>query len=299
MRKTFYSNFETAVGNTPIFYWGKYKEAEIFIKLEGENPTGSLKDRTAKFIIEDIKERNLSNNKKILLDTSSGSFGCALSYFGMLSNYPVKVIVNSKASEATILFMEMCGAKVVRYGNITKHGYEHCLELVKKEPNQFIFTDQLNNWNSPKAHYSGTGPEIISDIPEAIAIVASMGSGATLLGISRYLKKTKHNTMVFASIAKPGRKITGTYSDGDYLSPFIKELKEQNYIKNSYPIGYNEAVESARKLIKKGFMVGPQTGGVFLATIKAIEEYNLKGKVVAISGDSGWKNMDKLSENLK
>ncbi len=291
-----FENFFETVGKTPIVKFDKYKGAEIFIKLEGNNPSGSLKDRSAKAIILDkIKNKELIKGKTIL-DASSGSFACSIAYFGKILGFPVTVVANSKITESNKSFLKIMGANIIYQGNATIEGNKYCTELINKDSNKYCFLDQLNNWNSPKAHYNTTAPEILKDIPNICAVATSMGSGATLWGLSKYLKKHKSDIKIITSYAKKGSKIAGTFLEGtDYKSPFIKEIWKNNWIDHIGYVNFEEALKSAQYLAQKGFFVGPQTGGVLVAMYEAIDKLNIQGKVLIISGDSGWKNLHKLA----
>ncbi len=289
-----YNNILDRIGNTPIVQFDTYRDAEIFLKLEGFNPTGSLKDRSALSIVRKLESQDKLTGKT-LLDASSGSFACALAYIGKIMDIPVTVVVNSKISKNNLAFLEIFGAKIIRHGDVTGDGYEYCLDLVKKHPSKYAFTDQLNNWASPEAHYTTTGPEILEDMLDVDFVVASMGSGSTLNGVGRYLRDHGSNAKMITAVAKPGKKIAGTYSKGpDYISPFMEQLWKENMLFYESPVSYTEAIERCLELRQKGIFVGPQGGGVLQAAMVAIDENNLNGKFVLIMGDSGFKNLDKL-----
>ncbi len=290
-------NFFDMVGNTPIVYFGKYKNSDIYIKLEGYNPTGSLKDRSAVAILNDFHEKGILEGRTII-DASSGSFGCAIAYFGMLMKVPVMVVSNAKLTATNKIFIELTGANLVLHGAVTGESNQYVKNLVNENPEEYAFCDQLNNWASPHAHYEGTGPEILRDLPEVNAIVASMGSGATLWGVGKYFKENNPEVKICASVAKPGTTIAGTFKeDKDYLSPFIQEIREKGYVDFYSAISADEAFQNASKIFQeKGFFVGPQTGGVFQAAMSLIDKDAISGNVLLISGDMGWKNLEKLSE---
>lgn len=286
------------IGNTPLVYWGEYRNATIWVKDEGRNLTGAIKDRTAKAIVADLKKQGKLTPDKILLDASSGSYACALSQQGKIHGIPVTVVVNKKISATNVAFLEEIGVNVIRFGNVTGDGYRRCVELVKEDPDTYLFTDQLNNPVAVQAHYEGTAPEIIADMPDVSAIVVSIGSGATALGIGRYLRDKGHAVQLFGSVGKEGDvgKLAGTYrEDNDYRSPFIQELVADNYIVQ-IPVDYREAMHAVWKhFVPRGVNVGPQGGGVFLAACTAIDEYDISGNVVLVAGDSILKNMDRYA----
>jgi len=295
--KKIFKNHQERVGSTPIVRWGMHKDAEIFLKLEGTNPTGSLKDRSALAIIKEKLKIGELKEGMLLLDASSGSFACSMAYFGNRFGFPSTVVVNKKLTKINEMFLRGQEAEIIHHGDVTGDGYKHCLGLVQESPGKYCFLDQLNNWASPQAHYDSTAPEILEVMPDVDFIAASMGSGATLYGVSTFMKKQKPEVKIIASNGKPGgKKIAGTFVEGpDYITPFIKSLREEGLVDFIGYASYEQAIDRVKQdLITKGFNVGPQTGGVFEATIQAIDQLNLSGKMVIISGDHSWKNMDKL-----
>ncbi|MFA6159991.1 MAG: pyridoxal-phosphate dependent enzyme [Parcubacteria group bacterium] len=294
--KNVFKNHQERVGNTPIVKWGMYKDTEIFLKLEGANPTGSLKDRSALAIIRNKLETGELKKGMRLLDASSGSFACSMAYFGNRFGFKSVVVVNKKLTRINGMFLLGQEAEVIHYGEVTGDGYNRCLEMVRDSPDKYCFLDQLNNWVSPSAHFETTGPEILGAMPDVDFIAASMGSGATLYGVSTFMNKKKPEVKIIASNGKPGKKIAGTFVDGpDYVSPFIMALREERLVDFVGLVSYEEALGHVKAdLIREGFNVGLQTGGVFEASIQAIDDLGLSGKLVIISGDHSWKNMDKF-----
>lgn len=299
--KFFYSNLDR-LGNTPIvkIEYESYKDGELFMKLEGENPTGSIKDRPALSIIRHEISVGRLHKGKTIIDASSGSYGCAISYFGKILGYPVKVISGSKLTEDKKNFIEYFGAELILKGNYTIEGNIYCKELYEKEPDKYCFLDQLHNWKNPESHFNTTGPEILSSIPDLEAVVFSLGSGGTLNGIAKYIKSIKPNIKFIGVTAASGTKIpgTGSFVDGDYITPFIKEIHDLRLMDYTAEIDMNSALEGVKYLRNQGFFVGVQTGAVFEGMMRGISKLKISGKVLMISGDAGWKNMDKLI-NLK
>jgi cysteine synthase len=280
------------VGNTPAIYIGQYGSANLYAKLEGQNPTGSLKDRTAFAIIESISK---TIKKRTLLDASSGSFACSLSYFGRITKIPVTVVVNSKISNDNLAFLKTQGTNIIKYGNVTGESREYCKNLIKKNPDKWLFTDQLTNPIAPKIHDETTAKEILKDFPDVKLIVGSKGSGATLCGIVRHVARLKSNILIVGSIGIPGdiKKIAGTFVNGaDFVSPFIKELSESKYYTGDISVTYTNAMKHS---IKLPVLVGPQGGGVYEATLKAIKKFNVSGDVVMVMGDSLLKNVSRFN----
>jgi cysteine synthase len=281
------------IGNTPVVFLEKYKGAEIWLKLEGYNLTGSLKDRTAQRLVSELeKSKKLARGMRIL-GPSSGSFAVALAMQACLHGYDATVVVNSKISGGNLKILERLGTEIIRYGKVSRESMEYCEQLMREHPGMYAYADQLNDPAAVQAHYDTTAPEILRDMPTVSAVVASMGSGATLLGVSSFFRDNgKSNIKVIASIAVPGdrKKITGTYSPGvDYETPFIKTLHSEKLLAVEIPVLFDTSKKFLMELAKRGFFVGQQTGGVYDAARQAIDTLNLSGPIVLISGDTGFK----------
>ena len=288
------------VGQTPIISldFGTSRDVRIHFKMEGFNPTGSIKDRAAFYIIrEKIKSGELTKDKKIL-DASSGSFACAMAYFGKILGYQVVTVTGDKMTTDKLNFVNYFGGNNIKFnGKFTIDSNRYCSEkLISEYPNEYCFLDQLHNWNNPLAHYETTGPEILNSLPNLQAVAFSIGSGGTLCGLSEYIKEKKEEVKIIGVTADKGTKIPGTaaFLDGEYETPFIKKIFNNNWLDFMPNVSYDDASYQTLQLRDKGLYVGIQTGAVFQGMLDAIEELNLSGDILIISGDAGWKNSDKL-----
>ncbi|MEW5926795.1 MAG: cysteine synthase family protein [Gemmatimonadota bacterium] len=271
--------------------------ARMYVKLEGCNPTGSVKDRGGLRMIQEAVAAGTLRPGMTLLDASSGNMACALAYFGRVMGYPTRVVVSSKLTEDKRSFLRFYRAAIHQVGDFTIDGNRWCRELVEREGAEcYHFFDQLHNWANPRAHYEGTGPEILADFPEVGMVVGSLGSGGTLYGTGKYLKEKRPGVKVVAVESAPGTRIpgTGSFADGDYVTPFIRKGREDGIFDLTVRIHEGDAVRRTLELRDQGVFCGLQTGGVFHAAQHAARELGVEGEVVFISGDSGWKNVDKL-----
>jgi len=289
-----------SVGRTPCIRYRPPEEARarFWVKLEGFNPTGSVKDRGCIYIVRSAIERGLIKQGMTLLDASSGNMACALAYFGAVLGYPVTVVCSSKLTNDKAAFIKYYGARMEKVGDFTIEGNTYCREvLAPAEPGRYAFLDQLHNWDNPRAHYETTGPEIIADLPRVQAVAGSLGSGGTMNGVARYIKEHHPAARIITAEAAPGTKIpgTGAFSDGDFVTPFIDQLRERNLVDSWQKVGLQEAQDRTKSLAKQGLFCGIQTGAVMEAAIHAATEMKLDGDILIISGDSGWKNTDKLA----
>ena len=254
------------VGNTPMV---KYKlpnntALKVFIKLEGNNPSGSVKDRAALQILnKKIKTGELKKGKEIL-DASSGSFACSLALFGKILNYPTTVVTGSKLTKEKAWYIDYFGAKRISHGDTTIEGTAYCKKLIENNPDKYCFFDQLHNNENMNAHYLHTGPEILKDVPNIDFLVASVGSGGTIVGIGKYLKEKNSEIKIIAVVSASGTKIpgTGAFVDGDYETPTIKYAKEAGMFDYIVEVTAKKTQEQVRLLRDDGIFVGLSTGAV-------------------------------------
>lgn len=287
------------VGNTPVIRYvsDEVPNAQIWIKLEGTNPTGSVKDRACVYIIRGVESRGELRPGMTLLDASSGNMACSMAYFGRILGYKVAVVCNSKLTKDKAAFMEYFGAKLYVVGDYTIQGNRYCREvLFPKDPQKYCFLDQLHNWDNPKAHVETTGPEIARQFPDMRAVVGSLGSGGLMNGVGRFIKQNMPNSLVICVEAASGTKLPGTsaFVDGDYVTPFIEQGMNEKFFDSRIQVSANDARRRTAELAAQGVFCGFQTGGVLHAAILSIKTYGIEGDVVAISGDTGWKNMSVL-----
>ncbi len=272
-------------------------DARLHVKLEGWNPTGSVKDRAGLRMIREALDSGALRPGMTLLDASSGNMACALAYFGRILGYPTTLVVSSKLTQDKRNFLRYYGAAIHQVGDFTIEGNRFCREMVEREEaGRYCFFDQLHNWANPRAHYEGTGPEILAAFPDVEVVVGSLGSGGTLYGTALYLKEQRPGIRVVAVQSAPGTKIpgTGSFDDGDYVTPFIRKGFDDGIFDRVVKIAEADAVRGTLELRDQGIFGGLQTGGVFHAAEETALDLGAAGDVVFISGDSGWKNIDKL-----
>jgi [CysO sulfur-carrier protein]-thiocarboxylate-dependent cysteine synthase len=205
-------NIRELVGNTPHVRvpLGQEDGVRLWIKLEGNNPTGSIKDRACVWLLQDALDSGRLTPGKILLDASSGNMACAIAYYGKLLGYSATVVANSKLTQEKKEFIDLFGASLHLVGDFTIQGNRFCAELAEKEPERYCFLDQLHNWSNPRAHIETTGPEITADFPEVALVVGSLGSGGSLLGVAQHLKSMARGVQVAAVQSATGTKLPGT-----------------------------------------------------------------------------------------
>lgn len=288
------------VGSTPHLpiRYADPPHATFHLKLEGQNPTGSVKDRAGLWMIREAITPAVVEAGPTLLDASSGNMACALVYFGALVGLPATMVVSSKLTKEKRSFLEHFGATLIEIGSTTIEGNRHCRELADgPERDRYLFLDQLHNWSNPQAHYDGTGPEIYRAFPHLRMLVGSLGSGGTLLGTARYLKERIPDLVVVATESAAGTRMPGVggFDEGDYITPFIQAGLDER----SFDVRFKATLaDSARELLAQrgqGVFGGLQTGAVLCAARETARTREIAGDVVVISGDSGWKNVESLA----
>src|SRR5205085_9339712 len=294
-----YRDITSMVGQTPHLRLRSTETpgAQIHVKLEGYNPTGSVKDRACLNMMRMLEREGKLKVPLTLLDASSGNFACAVALFAKLFGFPATVIVNSKITADKRNFLQYFGAEVIQVGDFTIEGNRYCREvLLAREPDKYLFLDQLHNWSNPQAYYESIGPEILDDFPDVAIVVGSLGSGGTMNGAGRFLKEEKPRTRIVAVEAARGTKLpgTGSFDEGDYVTPFIQSARDEGVFDHVVKVTEQDAVRRTAQLREQGVFCGLQTGGVLHAAITAVNEFKIEGDVVIVSGDTGWKNMDKL-----
>jgi cysteine synthase len=268
----------------------------MYLKLEGYNPTGSIKDRACTFMLRAMREEGKLLPGMTLLDASSGNFACALAFYGKMAGYRSAVAVSSKLTAAKREFLLYLGATIHPVGDFTIQGNDFCRSLAEHHPDEYCFLDQLHNWNNPRAHLESTGPEILAAFPDVGMVVGSLGSGGTMMGVSQFLKATAPHVSIVVVECAPGNRIpgTGSFQEGDWITPFIRKGYDEAYFDACVRVTEADAAHSTRFLLQQGFFCGLQTGGVVHAAVSYTASHRIEGSVVILSGDTGWKNLDKL-----
>lgn len=294
------TDVRSLVGNTPLVRFRSDADPQVrfWVKLEGTNPSGSIKDRACVYNLMDVLDRGLLRPGATILDASSGNMACALAYFGRVLGHRVTVVCGAKLTASKASFIEYYGAALIRHGEITLEGNQLCRQMVTEDPNEYCFLDQLHNWANPRASYETLGPEILAEAPSVAAVVGSLGSGGSMLGACTYLKEQRPSVLTVAVEAAKGTKLPGTagLDDGDYVTPFIARAQEQQLYDVRFKTSIDPAKLYTRLAADQGIFAGWQTGGVIHAAVTVARERGLAGDVVVVSGDAGWKNLDKLTQ---
>src|ERR671937_1360540 len=218
-----YADIVAAVGNTPLVELPRLAPKEgvrIFAKLEGRNPTGSVKDRVAKAMIEAAEEEGAIAPGQTVLEPTSGNTGISLGLVCGRKGYPLKVVMPENVTEERTQLLRMYGAEIV-YSEGAKGSngaVELALEMAGADTSYYM-PYQYGNEANPRAHYDGTGPEILEELDEVTAFVAGLGTGGTLMGVGRRLKEHDPETKIVAAEPMQGELVQGLRSLEDGFIP--------------------------------------------------------------------------------
>ncbi len=279
-----------AIGNTPLVELPRMspkKGIRIFAKLEGVNPTGSLKDRIAKYMVEQAERSGELTPGQTILEPTSGNTGIALAMIGRRKGYKVKVVIPENATPERRQLLEIFGAELI-YSDGTK-GSNGAIELAQKlaaaDPTLYM-PFQYGNPANPLAHYETTGVEILNDIPDVDVLVAGLGTGGTLMGVGRRLKEHNPKTKIIAVEPNPGDLVQGLRSlDEGFVPPIL----DTSLLDGKIMVDSRCAFAATKDLTnKEGIFAGVSSGAVVHVAIRTAHRME-KGNIVVVLCDAGWK----------
>jgi len=285
-----YESIVDAIGHTPLVgiqSLSPNPDVRLFAKLEGANPTGSVKDRIADALIDDLEARGLLGPGKILLESTSGNTGIALAMVARRRGYPVTLVMADNVSPERRQLVELYGVTIVDSpGELGSNGAIAKARELAASDSRYALADQYGNEVNSKAHEASTGPEILADCPEIDVFVAGLGTSGTLMGISRYLRRAKPGVRVIAAEPLPAAGVQGLRSLDD---GFVPEIFDPSLLDGKYLISNREAVVGVRELLsREGIFAGLSSGAIVVAARRVAREMQ-SGTIVALLPDGGWK----------
>jgi [CysO sulfur-carrier protein]-thiocarboxylate-dependent cysteine synthase len=274
------------IGETPLVALERISPPgrTIYAKLEGQNPTGSIKDRVA---LKMVDEADLPPGAE-LLEPTSGNTGISLALVAKLRGLTLTCVMPANATPERRALLALYGATIVESpGELGSNGaVRMAQELAAAEP-RYTMLFQYANEANPRAHYDGTGAEIARDLPRVDALVAGLGTGGTLMGTGRRLRESFPDIQVVAAEPLPGDPVMGLRSlDDGYVPPVldISKLDRKLLVSNS------EAAAAARALLEReGIFAGVSSGAVVHVARRIAEELDEGAVVVCVLADGGWK----------
>ncbi|MGH2994010.1 MAG: PLP-dependent cysteine synthase family protein [Solirubrobacterales bacterium] len=285
-----FSNLVEAIGYTPLVELPRLSPkpgVRIYAKLEGRNPTGSVKDRIAKAMVEDAEGQGLISPGQTLLEPTSGNTGIALAMVSRRKGYPLKVVLPDNVTEERIQLLRMYGAEIVfSEGAKGSNGaVEKALDMAERDASYYM-PYQYGNDANPKAHYEGTAPEILEELDEVAAFVAGLGTGGTLMGVGRRLKEHDPETQIVAAEPMQGEDVFGLRSLDDGFIPPILDL---SLLDRKIMVANRDAIVWTQRLLhEEGVFAGVSSGAIAMVAVRIAEELD-DGNVVFLIPDDGWK----------
>jgi [CysO sulfur-carrier protein]-thiocarboxylate-dependent cysteine synthase len=277
------------IGNTPLVELKRLTpnpNVRVWAKLEGQNPTGSVKDRVALSMIEDAERRGVLTREKIILEPTSGNTGIGLAMIGRYKGYRVKVVMPTNVSAERRQLLELYGAEIVDSpGEEGSNGAIRVARRLAEDPRYFM-PYQYGNEANPRAHYDGTAEEIIRDLPEVSAFVGGLGTGGTLVGTGRRLKEHNPAVKIVAVEPEQGDLVQGLRSLAD---GFIPPILDQTVLDGKLLVSSADSIRGLQALAKEeGIFAGISSGAVLHGCQRVARQLE-RGDVVGLLPDGGWK----------
>jgi cysteine synthase B len=279
-----------AIGHTPLVAIPRMSpnpRVRLYAKLEMYNPTGSVKDRAAKYLVEDLERRGLLHPDSIILEPTSGNTGIALAMIGRRKGYRVALVMPDNVTMERRQVAALFGAEIIDSpGSLGSNGAIALAKSLCERDPRFVMPYQYGNPANPLAHYETTGPEILADCPEIDVFVAGLGTSGTLMGTGRYLKERRPGVRIVAAEPLPGENVQGLRS---LEEGFVPEILDPAVLDAKYLVSNRDAVAALRDLVfKEGVFAGPSCGAVLVAAAREASRMD-GGTIVALLPDGGWK----------
>jgi [CysO sulfur-carrier protein]-thiocarboxylate-dependent cysteine synthase len=282
------------IGNTPMIDVSNLSPnpaVRIIAKLESQNPFGSVKDRIAKGMIEQAEKDGTLQPGQTIIEPSSGNTGIAMAAIAQLKGYPIKILMPTSVSIERRQMLEVFGAELILTpGEEGSNGAVRRAQEMAAEHPEWCFLYQYGNDANPRAHYEGTGPEILRDCPEITHFVAGLGTSGTLMGTGSYLKEHKPGVKVIAIEPPLGERVEGlrNLEDG-YIPPVFDLWHGQDLLDRKRVVRPRESLEWTRRLVAEcGVFAGISSGAALAGAAKVAGEID-EGVIVFIVCDGGWK----------
>jgi cysteine synthase len=278
------------IGSTPLVeltHLSPKPSVQLFAKLEGQNPTGSIKDRVAKGMIDAAEASGELQPGRRLLEPTSGNTGISLALIAKLRGYPLTCVMPENVTEERRRLLRLYGAEII--GSPGDEGSNGAVRLaldLAARDTSFFMPFQYANQANPLAHYEGTGAEIAAVLDRVDAFVAGLGTGGTLMGAGERLRETFPEIVVAAAEPLPGDAVMGLRSLADgYVPPILDVTK----LDRKLLVSNKESIAGLRLLLdREGIFGGVSSGAVIHAARRVASELD-EGVVVCVLADGGWK----------
>jgi [CysO sulfur-carrier protein]-thiocarboxylate-dependent cysteine synthase len=278
------------IGDTPLVELTRLapnSSVQIYAKLEGTNPTGSIKDRVALAMIEAAEASGELEPGRQLIEPTSGNTGISLAMVARLKGYPLMCVMPANATEERRRLLRIYGAEIVDSPpeEGSNGAVRLALELAERDPRLFM-PFQYGNEANPRAHYEGTGTEIVEALDRVDVLVAGLGTGGTLMGVGERLRETFPEVVVAAAEPLPGDPVMGLRSLADGYVPPILDVSK---LDRKLLVSNEESLQGVRALVdQEAIFAGVSSGAVVHVARRLAAELD-EGVVVCVLADGGWK----------
>lgn len=278
------------IGNTPlvgIHQLSPNPGVRIWAKLEGQNPTGSVKDRIARAMIQIAEESGALSQDKVLLEPTSGNTGISLAFFARRKGYRLVCVMPETAPLERRQMIQAYGGEVrLSPGERGSNGAIVVAKEMAAADDKYLMLNQYENEANPAAHYETTAPEILADLPGVTHFVAGLGTGGTLTGVGRYFREQAPNVKVIASEPEHGELVYGLRSlDEGFIPPVLDE----SVISSKIKVNAKDSVTWTRELLsKEGIFAGISSGATVHVARRVAQRID-EGDIVCLFADGGWK----------
>jgi cysteine synthase len=280
-----------AIGDTPLVRLERSSPRDgvsIYAKLEGHNPTGSLKDRIALYMINAAEKSGRLTPAKTILEPTSGNTGISLAMVARIKGYRLLCVLPDIVTPEREQLLRAFGAEVVyaHGARSTNDAIFKAQHMLQEEPDKYFMPYQYGNEANPRAHYETTAAEILRDLPQVDAFVAGLGTGGTLTGVGHRLKEHNPDVKIVAGVPHPGDLVQGLRS---LEEGFIPPVLDESVLDGRIVVDSRSSFAAVKELMEnEGIFAGISSGAV-MRTAQRVAERMERGNIVVLLADGGWK----------
>ena len=289
-----YDSLLASLGNTPLVGLPRMSpsdEVRLWAKLEDRNPTGSVKDRAAFFMVEQAEKDGLLRPGSTILEPTSGNTGISLAMIAKLRGYQLIVVMPENTSEERRQILRMYGAEI--FTSPAAGGSNEAVRVAKRlaaDHPDWVMLYQYGNEANARAHYETTGPEILADLPSVTHFVAGLGTTGTLMGTGRFLREHVPGVKIVAAEPRYGELVYGLRNVDE---GFVPELYDESVLTTRFSVSSEDALQRTRELLSKEGIFAGISAGCALHAALAMAAQSCKAKehadIVVLVADGGWK----------
>jgi [CysO sulfur-carrier protein]-thiocarboxylate-dependent cysteine synthase len=304
-----HSDLVATIGSTPMVELPRLAPSppiRMWAKLEGANPTGSVKDRVARAMVDEALASGALQPGQTILEPSSGNTGISLAMIGARLGHPVRIVMPDNTTVERAQLLALYGAQIVYSpGAEGSNGAIRLAQQLAADDPSLYMPYQYGNEANPRAHEDGTGPEILDAVPDLDAFVAGLGTGGTLTGVGRFLRRARPRARVIAAEPLPGEQVQGLRSLED---GFVPPVLDESVLDDRRLVSNRDALVGLRRLMREeGIFAGLSSGAAVHVALQVAAEMT-EGQIVVLLADGGWKylstglwsrDLDELEEELE